>query len=961
MVSKKRNKAQSVSDETKLSMNVRRTALSMAVTAALSSGAMAQTDSSGEPIEEIVVTGIASSILNSVDSKRASDTVSDVIDAGILGVLPDQSIADALGRAPGVTTVRDSGQSAQLNIRGMNGDFIQTTLNGREQASTSGYTESTRWMSFDQYPAELISQAAVYKSPKASHIEGGVAGLVDLKTVNPLDAPKQHNFVATARYSINDAADDVGGDESGQRVSLSYQGKFMDDKFGVAVGFSTLEQPNAFIGSRAGADDGDFLGYDDSTDFDGDGSNDLRSRGFQWQAGTGTDKRDGIMASFVFEPTDAVRAQFDYFHSEFEREDLRHGITASGLARGQGFDIVSGTTVVDGLVTGATVAATDPALDNRDHPWFESRTEDQSTQADSDAFGFNIEWYVSDTSTIKLDWSSSEGDKTRKDRLVSMHAYEFDTIAPGSYQEAAGQSITYTLDGEGIPTATFTGVDFTDLNTMRLSRYEEYPHVYTDEVDAISLDFIQDVEWGAVSSFEVGVRLSERTFDSDRGTFQYGSRPGQYTGWCERNMTTGSGAMACTPLPLDGFVSVQSVDGAPDHFVVDNMQGLAEAVFGPGNFEGGKVWSDNWTFIESGRLDEEVDAIYAMANFDFEWGSVLVSGNFGIRYVETDVKASGLQQVGAGLGVPITDSVGVTNSDYAPVIYGPDYTDTLPSLNLAFELTDDDVLRFAAAKVIGRPPAAQLKGGAGSWNGPGTDYNVWTKGTPYLDPFRATQFDLSYEHYFEDGGAVTAAVFWKDIDSLIDQIQFAPGTVDFGELGIIIPPGMTPGVYETWQNNTLGGYIRGVELAATKTFDGLPGIWSGLGATASYSYTSSETEVSGGRFYGETLPIPGLSENVWSATVFYDYDSFSAHVNARYRDEFIQNMPIPGSSTPVFSQPYTTVDAQMSYLFDNGIGVVVSMNNLTDEENVVEYGVDNAFGEYRIFGRQLYFGVNYKY
>jgi phosphoribosylformimino-5-aminoimidazole carboxamide ribotide isomerase len=958
MVTKKRNKAQQRSDDTSFSMNIRRTAVSLAVAAALPGGVMAQ---DAEPIEEIVVTGIASSILNSVDSKRAADTVSDVIDAGILGVLPDQSIADALGRAPGVTTVRDSGQSAQLNIRGMNGDFIQTTLNGREQASTSGYTESTRWMSFDQYPAELISQAAVYKSPKASHIEGGVAGLVDLKTVNPLDAPKEHNFVATARYSKNDAADDVGGDDTGERISLSYQGKFMDDKFGVALGFSTLEQPNAFIGSRAGADDSDFLGYDDSTDYDGDGSNDLRSRGFQWQAGTGTDKRDGIMASFVFQPTDNLKAQLDYFRSEFERQDLRHGITASGLARGQGNDIVTGTTVADGLVTGATVSGVDPALDNRDHPWFESRTEDQSTQADSDAIGVNIEWYVSDSSTIRLDWSSSEGDKTRKDRLVSMHAYEFDTNGPGTYQEAAGQSITYNLDGEGIPTATFSGVDFTDLNTMRLSRYEEYPHLYTDEVDSFSVDFIQDVEWGAVSSFEVGVRLSERTFDSDRGTFQYGSRPGQYTGWCERNMTTGAGAMACTPLPLDGFVSVQSVEGAPDHLVVDNMQGLAEAVFGPGNFEGGKVWSDNWTFIESGRLDEEVEAIYAMANFDFEWGSVPVSGNFGVRYVQTDIKASGLQQVGAGLGVPITDSVGVTNSDYAPVTYGPDYSDTLPSLNLTFDLSDDDVLRFAAAEVIGRPPAAQLKGGAGSWNGPGTDYNVWTKGTPYLDPFRATQFDLSYEHYFEDGGAVTAALFYKDIESLIDQIQFAPGTVDFGELGIIIPPGMTPGVYETWQNNDLGGYIRGVELAATKTFDSLPGIWSGLGATASYSYTKSETEVSGGRFYGETLPIPGLSENVWSTTVFYDYDGFSAHVNARYRDEFIQNMPIPGSSTPVFSQPYTTVDAQVSYLFDNGIGVVVSMNNLTDEENVVEYGVDNAFGEYRIFGRQLYLGVNYKY
>ena len=85
-----------------------------------------------------------------------------------------------------MTTVRDSGQSSQLNIRGMNGDFIQTTLNGREQASTAGYSRGTRWMSFDQYPAELINQAAVYKSPKASQLEGGVAGIVELRTANPL-------------------------------------------------------------------------------------------------------------------------------------------------------------------------------------------------------------------------------------------------------------------------------------------------------------------------------------------------------------------------------------------------------------------------------------------------------------------------------------------------------------------------------------------------------------------------------------------------------------------------------------------------------------------------------------------------------------------------------------------------------------------------------------------------------
>ena len=104
-----------------------------------------------------------------------------------------------------------------------------------------------------------------------------------------------------------------------------------------------------------------------------------------------------------------------------------------------------------------------------------------------------------------------------------------------------------------------------------------------------------------------------------------------------------------------------------------------------------------------------------------------------------------------------------------------------------------------------------------------------------------------------------------------------------------------------------------------------------------------------------------MSKNVWSATAFWDIENFSAHVNVRYRDEYILNLPIPGSSTPVFAQPYTTVDAQVAYAFESGLGVVLSVNTLTDEPNTIEYGVDGTFGEYKEFGRQFYLGVNYKY
>jgi len=58
---------------------------------------------------------------------------------------------------------------------------------------------------------------------------------------------------------------------------------------------------------------------------------------------------------------------------------------------------------------------------------------------------------------------------------------------------------------------------------------------------------------------------------------------------------------------------------------------------------------------------------------------------------------------------------------------------------------------------------------------------------------------------------------------------------------------------------------------------------------------------------------------------------------------------------------YTTVDAQMSYAFDNGLSVVLSGNNLTDEPARIEYGVPGLLGEYRIFGRQYYLGVNFQY
>ncbi|WP_350637205.1 TonB-dependent receptor plug domain-containing protein, partial [Pseudoalteromonas sp. GW168-MNA-CIBAN-0100] len=76
---------------------------------------------------------------------------SEQLSADDLGALPDVSMADALTRLPGISAVRTGGQAAEINIRGMSGGFVFSTLNGREQVSTSG----SRSIEFDQYPSEL--------------------------------------------------------------------------------------------------------------------------------------------------------------------------------------------------------------------------------------------------------------------------------------------------------------------------------------------------------------------------------------------------------------------------------------------------------------------------------------------------------------------------------------------------------------------------------------------------------------------------------------------------------------------------------------------------------------------------------------------------------------------------------------------------------------------------------------
>jgi iron complex outermembrane receptor protein len=155
--------------------------------AASAAAAQAQpTDNSASPAandqQAVVVTGFRASLQNAVNKKKKSDQIVESVSAEDIGKLPDASIGEAIARLPGITSQRLSGRADVISIRGFGPDYSTTLLNGREQTSTG----DNRAVQFDQYPAEVINQVNIYKTPIASVIGQGIAGTIDLRTIRPL-------------------------------------------------------------------------------------------------------------------------------------------------------------------------------------------------------------------------------------------------------------------------------------------------------------------------------------------------------------------------------------------------------------------------------------------------------------------------------------------------------------------------------------------------------------------------------------------------------------------------------------------------------------------------------------------------------------------------------------------------------------------------------------------------------
>ena len=198
----------------------------------------------------------------------------------------------------------------------------------------------------------------------------------------------------------------------------------------------------------------------------------------------------------------------------------------------------------------------------------------------------------------------------------------------------------------------------------------------------------------------------------------------------------------------------------------------------------------------------------------------------------------------------------------------------LPSLNVVFDLAPDLLLRFSAAKVMSR---AELGNLTPSVAVTATTQNA-TVNNPLLEPIRAKTADLALEWYYAEGSLLSAAFFYKDIETFIQRIT---GLEPFRNLGVPdsvlagSPSSPTDNFNVSRLQNTEGGPLKGIELNAQVQFNNLPGFWSNTGFLANYTKVESEIQyvlasVGGVPTVTTTNDLIDLSRNTASGTLFYD-------------------------------------------------------------------------------------------
>ena len=176
----------------------------------------------------ILVIGQRANLASSIARQRASDTVDTVLTRDAIGQFPDQNVAEALRRAPGINVLNDQGEGRFVSVRGLDPNLNSTSINGNRVLATGG---DERAAALDVIPSELVESIEIRKSLTPDMEGDTLGGSIEINTTSAFDL--RRGFLSlTAEGSYNDLRDTLS-----PRFGVDFATR-LGDNFGIAGGFS---------------------------------------------------------------------------------------------------------------------------------------------------------------------------------------------------------------------------------------------------------------------------------------------------------------------------------------------------------------------------------------------------------------------------------------------------------------------------------------------------------------------------------------------------------------------------------------------------------------------------------------------------------------------------------------------------------------------------------------------------
>lgn len=857
-------------------MNNYRKSLLIASASALVAGLAGPALAQESTVDELVVTGIRASLQQSLETKRNADAIVDSVTAEDVGKFPNTNVAEALTMVPGVTVDRQFGQGEKVSILGTDPALNRTLLNGQTVASADWFILDSpgRTFNYALLAPQIVGRVDVYKSPEARIDEGSIGGTVIVQTRRPFDL-KSPTIAGSVGYLYNDRSkkDDLQG-------ALMASWKNADETIGVAVSVQKATDQLR----RDGVETYGTMAL--SNWAGGNPDNPVDSRNFGCTGACATTLASNLTArspnafgtsffeqernrltytgSIQFRPNDQLELEFNYLGIKAEYDNLNQSMYAFQGNTWNSLGSLTGVTVNNGVVTNASFVNALSVLD----------VQYREAEMNSDTYDFRGK-YKGDGWDLSGNIGVSKADGGTKRQVflefLNWANYTVDLSgAPGT----PGQ-LTYTTNVQGNPAAFVTDPGWSgNLVTKPTEDEEKYAQA----------DFGMDLD-GVINRVQVGYKF--RRHETSQ----------QYAGIAITGVSAPATLFNPSTAPgnyLDGFGANDQMSG---RFRIDGNS-MVEYVTGgawlppggslpvPSIFAAPEFTAGNWA------IQEDINAVYAQANL--EAGEL--RGNFGVRYVHTDVDSAGY------VCVPGSPCAGAANWTWETS--NKKYDNFLPSVNLAYSVREDLILRFAAAQVIARPNYADMTNFFQLSDGILTG----TGGNPNLDPYKSSNFNLSAEWYFQPQAILAAEFFYKDISNYILQRTGPEQYFNQSQNRVT--------TYQISRPTNAGSAdVKGVSIAYQQNYA------HGFGLLANYTYADGQGQ--GG------AALPYNSKHQVNISPFYEQGPIALRATYTWRSKYFTGVD---RGDEMFVRAVETLDVSGTYNVTENVSVTLAGMNLTDSE-----------------------------